>query len=79
MINAIVSTVHITWCYFHLTNLTGHNGSVLVAAIENVLEVVHPDLGQAHLVPSDDLCALGESVGALGPEHMSHHRTGEDL
>jgi len=44
-----------------------------------VLEVVHPDFCQPHLVAGDDLRALGESVGALGAEDVAHHRAREDL
>ena len=61
------------------TDLTGHNCSILVAPIEDLLVVIHPDFGQAHLVASDDLCAFGEGMGALGAEDMAHHRTGDDL
>lgn len=67
-----------SWSEGH-TNLTGHNFSILVAAIVDLLVVVHPDLSQAHLVASDDLCAFGEGVGALGAEDMTHHRTRNDL
>lgn len=61
------------------TDLTGHNGSILVAAIEDLFVVIHPDLSQAHLVASDDLCALGEGVRTLSAEDMAHHRTRDDL
>lgn len=61
------------------TNLPGHICSNLVAPIVDLLVVIHPDLSQAHLVASDDLCAPGEGVGALGAEDMTHHRTRDDL
>lgn len=61
------------------TDLTGHNCSILVASIVDMLVVIHPDLSQAHLVASDDLCALGEGVRALGAEDVAHHRTRYDL
>lgn len=61
------------------TDLTGHNCSILVTAIVDLLVVIHPDLGQAHLVASDDLSALGEGMGALGAEDMAHHRARDDL
>lgn len=61
------------------TDLPGHNCSVVVTTIEDLLVIIHPDLSQAHLVASDDLCALGEGVRALGAEYMAHHRTRDDL
>lgn len=61
------------------TDLFGHHCSVVAAAIEDVLVIVHPDLSQAHLVASNDLCALGEGVRALGAENVTHHRTRDDL
>lgn len=61
------------------TDLPGHQCSFLVAAIVNLLVVIHPDLSQADLVASDDCCALGEGVGALGAEDMANDRTREDL
>lgn len=61
------------------TDLTGHNCSILVAAVVDLLVVVHPDFSQAHLVACDNLCALGESVGALVAEDVAHHRTRDDL
>lgn len=60
-------------------HLSGHDCSVIVAAIVDLLVVVHPDLSQADLVASDDLCALGEGVGAFGAEDMAHHRARDDL
>lgn len=67
-------------CISHLnTDLTGHNCSILVATVVDVFVVIHPDLSQAHLVASDDLCALGEGVWALSAEDMAHHRAGDDL
>lgn len=64
-----------------LTNsdLSGHGGGVAVAAVEDLLVVVHPDLGQAHLVAGDDRRALRERVRALGAEHVAHHRAWDDL
>lgn len=62
-----------------ITDLTGHFCGILVAAIEDLLVVVHPDLSQTHLVASDDRCAFREGVGALGAEDVAHHRTREDL
>lgn len=59
--------------------LSGYFSSQLVSPIENLLVVVHPDLSQAHLVPSNHTDALGEGVGALRPEHMSNHRTSDDF
>lgn len=61
------------------TDLPGHYGSIAVAAIIDLLVIIHPDLSQAHLVASDDLRALGEGVRALGAENVAHHRTRHDL
>lgn len=61
------------------TDLAGQLGSDLVAAVEDLLVVVHPDLSQAHLVAGDDLGAFREGVGALGAEHVAHHGTRKDL
>lgn len=61
------------------TDLTGHNCGVLVAAIIDLLVIVHPDLSQAHLVTSDDLCALGEGVRALGAKNVAYNRAWDDL
>lgn len=59
--------------------LSGHLCSLLVPPVEDLLVVIHPDLGQADLVPGDDLRALGEGVGALGAEDMAHNGAGDDL
>lgn len=61
------------------TDVCGHLFCILVAAVEYVLEVIHPNFCQPHLVAGDDLRALGESVGALGAEDMAHHRARNDL
>ena len=61
------------------TDLLGHECSIIVATVEDLLVVIHPDLGQAHLVASDDLGALGEGVGALGAEDMADHGARHDL
>lgn len=61
------------------TYLSGHNCSIVVTAIVDLLVVIHPDFSQAHLVASDDLCALREGVGALSAEDMAHKRTGDDF
>lgn len=71
-------------CIFNIlslghTDLPGHIGSVPVAAIIDLLVIIHPDLSQAHLVASDDLCALGEGVRALGAKNVAHHRARDDL
>lgn len=59
--------------------LSGHLRSLLVPPVEDLLVFVHPDLGQADLVPGDDLGAFGEGVGALGTEDVTHHGTRDDL
>lgn len=61
------------------TDLPGHICSYLATAIVDLFVVIHPDLSQAHLVASDDFCALGEGVRALGAKDMTHHRTRDDL
>lgn len=61
------------------TDLFCHFCSVFVASVVNFLVIVHPNLGQAHLVPSDDFRSLGEGVRALGAENVTHHRTRDDL
>lgn len=59
--------------------LSGHLGSLLVPPVEDLLVVIHPDLGQADQVPGDDLGALGEGVGALGTENVTHDGARDDL
>lgn len=61
------------------TDLSGHRRGVGVAPVEHFLEIVHPDLGQAHLVAGDDLRTFREGVGALGAENMAHHGAWDDL
>lgn len=60
------------------TDLSGHVCCVLVTAVVDLLVVVHPDLSQSHLVPSD-FGTFGKGVRAFGAEHMANHRTGDDL
>lgn len=52
---------------------------MLVAAIEDLLVVIHPDLGQPHLVASNNLRALGKGVGAFGAENMTNDGARDDL
>lgn len=52
---------------------------LLVAAVEDLLVVVHPDFGQPHVVAGDDLRAFGEGVRALGAEHVADDGAGDDL
>lgn len=48
--------------------------------IEEVLELVHPDLGQPPVVLVDDVAgAPGEGVRRGLAEHVSHVRAGDDL
>lgn len=61
------------------TYIFGHLCGLLVAPVEDLLVVIHPDLGQANLVAGNHLCAFGEGVRALGPEHMAHNGTWNDL
>lgn len=61
------------------TDLSGHRRGVGVAPVIDILEIVHPDLGQAHLVAGDDLRTFRERVGALGAENMAHHGAWDDL
>lgn len=61
------------------SDLSGYLGGVGVAAVEDLLVVVHPDLGQAHLVAGDDRRAFGEGVRALGAENVAHHRARDNL
>lgn len=61
------------------TDLLCHFCSVLVSSVVNLLVIVHPNLSQAHLVPSDDFRSLGEGVRALVAENVTHHRTRDDL
>lgn len=64
---------------YPLTDLPGHSCSILVASIKDLPVLVHPDLSKAHLVASNDLCAFGEGVWALGAEDVAHHRTRNNL
>lgn len=66
-------------CWTRRSDLFGHDGGVAVAAIEDLLVIVHPDLGQAHLVAGDDRRAFGERVRALGAENVANHRARDDL
>lgn len=66
-------------CATRRSDLSGHDGGVVVAAIEDLLVIAHPDLGQAHLVAGDDRRAFGERVRALGAENVAHHRARDDL
>ena len=59
--------------------LSGHLRGLLVPPVKDLLVLVHPDLGQAHLVARDHLRALGEGVGALGAEDVSHNGARDDL
>lgn len=67
------------FCNVTIRLLSGHLCSLLVPPVEDLLVVIHPDLGQADLVPGDDLRALGEGVGALGAEDVAHNGAGDDL
>jgi hypothetical protein len=61
------------------SHLLSHLCCLQISPIENLLVVVHPDFSQAHLVASNDTCALGKGVGTLGTEHVAYHRAGNDL
>lgn len=63
---------NITMSLRNTTYVFGQLCSLLVASVEDFLVVVHPDLGQPHLVACDHLGALGEGVRTLGAEHMTH-------
>lgn len=61
------------------TYIFGHLCSLVVTTVKNLLEVVHPYLGQSNLVTSNYLRALGKGVGALSAENMADNRAGNDL
>lgn len=45
---------------------------LLVAPVEDLLVVVHPDLRQAYLVAGNHLRSFGEAVRALGAKHVTY-------
>lgn len=61
------------------SHLLGHLCCLHIPPVENLLVAIHPDFSQAHLVASNDIGALGKSVGAFGTEHVAYHRAGDDL
>lgn len=61
------------------TYILGQLSGLLIATVEDVLVVVHPDLRQSDLVAGDHLCAFGERVGALGAKNVTNNGAWDDL
>lgn len=59
--------------------LSGHLGCAGVAAVKDLLIVIHPHLGQADLVAHNDFSSFRESVRTLCAEDMTDHGAWDDL
>lgn len=59
--------------------LFGHPGCIPVAAVIDLLIVIHPNLSQADLVAHDDFSSFGESVRTFRAEDVTDHRARDDF
>lgn len=53
--------------------------SLLVTTVEDLLVVIHPDLGQPYLVTGDHLSTFRKGVWTFGAEHMTDNGAWNDL
>lgn len=54
-------------------------GCLLVATVEELLVLIHPDFCQSYLVPGNHLCTFGKGVGTFCAENMTNNGARDDL
>lgn len=53
--------------------------SLLVTTVKYLFVLIHPNLGQAYLVSSNNLRTLGKGVGAFSTENMTNNGAWDNL